>query len=71
MKWVMHSRDEFTAHHNEYFILVNPRVFWQIQIGDIIIDRAWYHNTPATMDELSAKAQAERCLNKLINQKVK
>jgi hypothetical protein len=68
MKWIMHDTKTFTATHNEYTIFVNPRVFWEISIGDVIVDRAWYHTPPPTMDELNAKVQAERCLNKLLNQ---
>lgn len=65
----MHSREIFTAQHNEYSILVDPRIFWQITIGDVIVDRAWYHTPPPTMDELNAKVQAERCLNKILQPK--
>lgn len=67
LKWIMHSRNIFTSKYNEYPILIDPQIYWQISIGDKVIDRAWYHRPPITMDELNAKVQAERCLNKLLN----
>lgn len=64
----MHSKEKFTAEQDGYLVTVETP-YWQIVKDGVLVDSIFYHTPPPTMDELNAKVQAERCLNKILQPK--
>lgn len=67
LKWVMHNRKHFYAEKDGYHVNVTLGGFlpmWSIVKDGVEVDMAMYHSP--TKDELTAKVQAERCLQKII-----
>lgn len=68
-KWKMLTPKSFIAEKEGYMMTVKMGgwyPYWAIIKNGIVVDESFYH-TPAKC-ELSARVQAERFLNKLLNQ---
>ena len=68
MKWTMHDSKSFTGEKEGYIVSVKLGGLgwvWVIIKDEVEIDNAYYHSP--TNSELAAKSQAERCLDKIIN----
>src|SRR5688572_3399928 len=69
LTWKMTDDNIFHAEKEGYEIVVRPKAwiapYWAIIKDGIVIDEC-YHHSP-TKDELTAKVQAERVLDKLLN----
>lgn len=65
LKWHIKNHTSFYAEHEGYVIYVTYGNwwFWEIMKSGNIVETAYRH--PPTYDELSAKIQAEKCLNKI------
>lgn len=67
-KWIMKNSKLFTAEKEGYTLVVRLGGWypvWDIIKEGVVVDASFYH-TP-TKCELSARIQAERCLNKILN----
>lgn len=64
MGWQMINKHEWIFEKDGYVIQVKPPKWWVIKDGNVI--DIYYRYSP-TNGELSARIQAEKCLDKILN----
>jgi hypothetical protein len=69
-KWTMINTKSFIAEKEGYTMMVRLTgcfPYWSIIKDGVIVDECYYHKMQKC--ELSTRIQAERCLNKILNNK--